>query len=313
MGKKKKDTIELRFYEVPHNESVLALLGDKWIRCYGHDDTNLHFHNLMEIGCCRDGTGRLVLNERECLYQPAMISVIPQNYPHITISEDTKEPSFWEYLFFDPVFFLKELYAGDELRQREILGIINREAWFLHEEESGNLVGLVTMVMEEMRSRKKHYQESVHSLMLALVIELIRMNETTGIYDTDMYKKTGITQIGNALDYIREKYAGHIKVEDLANACGMSETHFRRVFESYMNMSPMDYVNLTRIQASCERLKKTTDSMDEVAEKVGFATTSTFNRNFKKFLNTSPYQWKIKQENYESKLPGYHITALKGW
>ena len=31
MGKKKKDTMELRFYEVPQNEYVLALLGDSWI------------------------------------------------------------------------------------------------------------------------------------------------------------------------------------------------------------------------------------------------------------------------------------------
>ena len=54
MGKKKKDTIELRFYEVPQNEYVLALLGEDWIRDYGHDEVNLHFHNLMEIGFCRN-------------------------------------------------------------------------------------------------------------------------------------------------------------------------------------------------------------------------------------------------------------------
>ena len=36
MGKKKKDTMELRFYEVPQGEYVLALLGDNWIRDYGH-------------------------------------------------------------------------------------------------------------------------------------------------------------------------------------------------------------------------------------------------------------------------------------
>ena len=47
MGKRKKDTMELRFYEVPQNEYVLALLGDSWIRDYGHDESNLHFHNLM--------------------------------------------------------------------------------------------------------------------------------------------------------------------------------------------------------------------------------------------------------------------------
>ena len=102
-------------------------------------------------------------------------------------------------------------------------------------------------------------------------------------------------------------------VEELAQECHMSETHFRRLFESCMNMSPVDYINLVRIQKACDLLKKTTDSMDIVAQKVGFTTTSTFNRNFKKFLNTSPYQWKINPENYETKLLNYNISARKGW
>lgn len=53
--------------------------------------------------------------------------------------------------------------------------------------------------------------------------------------------------------------------------------------------------------------------MDMVAQKAGFATTSTFNRNFKKFLNTSPYQWKINPENIEKKLLDYNVSVLKGW
>ena len=52
--------------------------------------------------------------------------------------------------------------------------------------------------------------------------------------------------------------------------------------------------------------------MDVVAQKVGFTTTSTFNRNFKKYLNTSPYQWKISPENYERKLLNYNISAVEG-
>ena len=74
MGKKKKDTIELRFYEIPQNEYVLALLGENWIRDYGHDEVHLHFHNLMEIGVCRNGTGKLILDEEQRPYQPAMVS-----------------------------------------------------------------------------------------------------------------------------------------------------------------------------------------------------------------------------------------------
>ena len=149
-----------------------------------------------------------------------------------------------------------------------------------------------------MRKRSSHYKEAVEGMLLSMMVELIRLSEVTSEL-SDKRKKVSSTQISAALDHIRVAYAKPIRIEELANICQMSETHFRRVFEASMNMSPMDYINLTRIQIACELMKSGSDSMDVVANKVGFATTSTFNRNFKKFLNTSPYQWKISPENYE--------------
>ena len=57
MGQQKRDRLELRFYELPPNESALALLGDAWVGPYGLTDSCPHFHNLMEIGVCRSGRG----------------------------------------------------------------------------------------------------------------------------------------------------------------------------------------------------------------------------------------------------------------
>ncbi len=304
--------MELRFYEVPQNEYVLALLGESWIRDYGHEETNLHFHNLMEIGYCRNGIGELVLNEEVRKYEPAMFSVIPQNFPHVTISDAEDGPSFWEYLFLDPVQILQEMYPDNPLYQREILEKINGRAAFAYEWEKRNLALIIKSIMEEMREQRPHYRESVRGMMMALMAEIIRMSEAEEKVK-EVRKRGGITQISDALDYVRVEYAKNIKIEDLAKVCHMSETHFRRVFETYMNIAPMDYINLIRIQKACDIMKKTNDSMDVVAQKVGFTTTSTFNRNFKKFLGTSPYQWKIKPENYERKLLDFNISVLKGW
>lgn len=319
MGKKKKGTIELRFYEIPQNEYVLALLGENWIRDYGHDESNLHFHNLMEIGVCHNGTGELVLDEERLPYQQAMFSIIPYNYPHLTISNIKEGPSYWEYLFFDPLQILTEMYPGNELLQREMLEKINHKAFFVHEWGYRNASLLVKMIMEEMRNPRAHYLDSVRGLLYALITEIIRMNEQDerkiepDIVKKSSGKNSGVTQIAAALDYVRLEYVNMIRVEELANVCHMSETHFRRVFEACMNMSPVDYINLVRIQKACDLMKRSNDSMDIVAQKVGFTTTSTFNRNFKKFLNTSPYQWKINPENYERKLLNYNISARKGW
>ena len=122
MKKKKAGTMELRFYEVPQNEYVLALLGDSWIRDYGHDEMGHHFHNLMEIGYCRSGGGELFLDGKGMLYQPAMVSVIPANYPHVTISNIDEGPSFWVYLFLEPAQLIAEMYPYYEK-------LIKKDGW----------------------------------------------------------------------------------------------------------------------------------------------------------------------------------------
>ena len=47
----------------------------------------------------------------------------------------------------------------------------------------------------------------------------------------------------------------------------------------------MDYLNQVRIKKACDMIRKTGYSMEEIAVKVGFSTTSTFNRNFKKYFD----------------------------
>ena len=45
--------------------------------------------------------------------------------------------------------------------------------------------------------------------------------------------------------------------------------------------------------------------------KVGYTTPSTFNRNFKKFTEKTPNEW--KRENYDKNLSECSISAQKGW
>lgn len=62
--------------------------------------------------------------------------------------------------------------------------------------------------------------------------------------------------LAGALDYVARHYRQEIRINSLAEACSMSEGHFRRVFEEEMNMKPLDYINLVRVQSACELLKK---------------------------------------------------------
>ena len=310
MAKKKKDTVEFRFYEIPQGDAALVLCGESWIRVYGHEEFHLHFHNLMEIGICRYGAGDLYLNEDVYRYRDGMITMIPENYPHVTIS-DGEDMNYWEYIFIDPKSVVDKLFPDNPIYQKEIIDTLNRAPMITERDEI--LTQFIERVMEETKSKQPFHRKMIEEYVSMLILELMRREKHLMVESETKVKGSNMAQIAAALDFVNKNFEQSIRVKELADICSMSETHFRRIFEAYINMSPMDYVNLIRIQKACELMKKTNDSMDLVASKCGFTTTSTFNRNFKKFLETSPYQWKINPKNYESKLLNFRITALKGW
>ena len=78
-------------------------------------------------------------------------------------------------------------------------------------------------------------------------------------------------------------------------------------------MTPSEYVNLVRIQHACELMRKSSMATDEVSGSVGFESTSSFTRNFKKLLNITPKKKKKHPENYQSKILEYNVSVLKGW
>lgn len=310
MAAKKKQEIEFRYYEIPQNEPCIALLGEAWIRPYGGDMDCLHFHNYMEIGFCYDGIGKIMLEDDAVPYQANMFTVIPKNFPHNTES-DHFSLSRWEYLFIDVEVSLREIYGENSLYADDLSSIINQRAWAVDASKYPELTGLIKSIMDEMRYKKDFYRESVKGLMLSLLINVARMNQ--GRSGRIREQSRGVSQISFALHYIGVHYAEELTIGDLAEVSHMSETHFRRVFQKIMNMTPSDYLNLVRVQMACEYMKKHEDGMELVAERCGFQSVSTFNRNFKKVLDITPYQWKIHPENYEGKLLDYKISAYKGW
>jgi AraC-like DNA-binding protein len=310
MAKKKKESVELRFYEIPQGDSVLTCLGEEWDRVYGQGENNrLHFHNLMEIGVCRRGTGGLWLDQERRAYETDTLTIIPANFPHTTISADGKK-NFWEFLFFNPKDIVAELIPDNVIAQNEILEKLNQKAWVFPRAEAPVFGQMVDVILRESGSQLPYYRQMIHNYLKNLVMEMMRHNP-------QLSRQTQIlgssVRIVAALNFINEHYTSEIKVQELADVCGLSESHFRRVFEENMNMSPMEYTNFVRVQRACELMKKSDEPIEHVAAKCGFTTQSTFNRNFRKYLDTTPYQWRTNPENYEAKLLKYNISAHRGW
>ena len=126
--------------------------------------------------------------------------------------------------------------------------------------------------------------------------------------DDDQVHENAIV-ISPALDYIKDKYMVNFPIEDLADMCHLSQTHFRRVFNEIMNTSPLNYLNTTRILQACILLRTTEESILSVSEQVGFRSVSSFNRHFSEIMGTQPSEWRHRMARVDKS----SILEYTGW
>lgn len=98
-----------------------------------------------------------------------------------------------------------------------------------------------------------------------------------------------ITQV---LDYIQERYAEHITIEQLCRLTNSSRSYLSKRFHEEMGMRIVDYINRTRINASAQLLRETNQSVVEIAFACGFDNQSYFNKVFRRWMGMTPNQYR---------------------
>ena len=309
MGKA-KEKVEYRYYETPQDIPLLALLGEEWDRVYGLD--NEHFHNILEVGYCYEGEGTIVFPEGSLPYEEGTVTIIPGKIVHRT-NPVGNPVNRWEYLFIDADRFFYESFSERPLYAKLLIERLNDRSLILQKNELPGVEKILMEIFDEMRGKEEFYRVCAKQLALAFLLRIVRMN--TGNFIQREYDpgKERLDTIITALDYIDEHYAENFRIGDIALACGLSETHFRREFHKYINTSPNEYVNLVRIAKACEILSRSNEKIDVVALKTGFLNAATFIRNFKRIIGTTPHQWREEARKNKNNPVNFKVSVLKGY
>ena len=96
----------------------------------------------------------------------------------------------------------------------------------------------------------------------------------------------------DAVRLIMQNLAEPLRLPELAEQLGVSETHLRRITSSALGMGLGEYIRLTRINKACSLLATTGLSIKEVAHACGFTSPSVFVRTFAHAKNNSPTKWR---------------------
>lgn len=100
--------------------------------------------------------------------------------------------------------------------------------------------------------------------------------------------------IKKTLTYIKDNYKEKIYIRDLAKQVCMNEQYFCRFFKKAIGRSPIEYVNEYRVKQSMRLLEETDLPITEVCLECGYNNLGNFLREFRKYTDTTPLQYRKK-------------------
>ena len=104
--------------------------------------------------------------------------------------------------------------------------------------------------------------------------------------------------LNKSIEYIEKNYMNDISVEDIAANFNISRCQLYRIFSSFVNMSPSNYIISYRINHAAELLRTTDLPISDIARLSGFNDSANFYQQFKKIYHRGPKEFrKFVKEN----------------
>jgi AraC-like DNA-binding protein len=102
------------------------------------------------------------------------------------------------------------------------------------------------------------------------------------------------------VDLFHEHLDGELKLETLADECGISISHFARSFRRSFGTSAHRYLILKRIEIAKALLSETNSSLVDVAAQTGFSDQAAFSRAFANVVGGTPAKWRREHSRRRS-------------
>ena len=121
--------------------------------------------------------------------------------------------------------------------------------------------------------------------LLSLMFEHGEFGELQAINNADATIQANVRA---AIGFLENNYDQKIYVQELADTAHLSRTHFTRQFKRYTGMTPIEYLNMYRVQQAMHFIRAQGVSVKEAASLVGFDNFSYFSKVFRHYQGVNP-------------------------
>jgi AraC family transcriptional regulator len=166
--------------------------------------------------------------------------------------------------------------------------LISRPRFLLSEPR---LIALAELIAAECDSQTPLHDLYGDGLTLALLLAVLQLPPSA----SPSRGKLAQWQLRRVTDYITENCIRNIRIEELAELAGLSQSHFSHAFKASTGLPPHQWQMKARIDRVKILLRNRGLSLTEIAAETGFSDPAHFTRMFRRQTGASPSAWRRAQ------------------
>ena len=123
-------------------------------------------------------------------------------------------------------------------------------------------------------------------------LEKKHTEQSTEQEEPEERENAGSFLVNRALDYLEEHYAEKLTLQEVADACYVSQWHLSKLLNRYTKKNFYDLLNNRRIRAAKELLADPSLRIGDIGEMIGYADPAHFARVFRKIAGMSANEYR---------------------
>lgn len=243
----------------------------------------LHWHLEYELILVLNGKFHLSLDGKQYILEAGDSAWISDGAVHGGEAEDC----IYECVVFD----LAALLRDTPLCTKSAKEFLTQSSSYTGKLEKNSIQAQLTdKIFETMEKEQNGYEWVTVGLFWQLMGNMMKnQNKSNSEYNQS---RRQITRLKAVLAYIRDNYESQITLDELSEIAGMSPKYFCRAFSAVTGKTPIAYLNYYRVECAGELLRLTDNTITEIALSCGFNDMSYFSKQFKRYKNVTPSQYR---------------------
>ena len=187
---------------------------------------------------------------------------------------------------------------------RDVVGVDIGEAPFCQSMASPLLMQGLSLLLDEVRNPGFSHEITVDALCRVALVEVGRcFRRDTSFAVAGGKGKLAHWQVERIREYVESVEGRPIAIDEIADVCGLSSAHLRRVFKATTGLPIGAFVEQIRFERAKSLLREKDLRLKQIAYTLGFANPGAFSKAFHRHAGISPSAFRQMHSGPVTRLP----------